>query len=202
MSSENKVLINIIGTGYDVCVCEVHPGLFDQLSLGIATEERSLDYLLFEDQFYAKYQISKIDTQNYSSWKDFNNKGEYRGANLNERGQLEIWFNRKRLRTYQFNELISDANLFPLFDNQEVILKNTLNANQPNFVLGVQEKGHLSKYRMPLDKFIPEEFQLHILQLFTPRVTIRLLHKITYSGNVLKSIKEDTVVTGTVFNWL
>ncbi|MBL0330048.1 MAG: hypothetical protein IPP64_11680 [Bacteroidetes bacterium] len=202
MKSENKVLINIIGTGYDVCVCEVPSLLLDQLNLGIAKEERSLGYLLFEDEFYAKYQIPKTDTKNYSTWKDFDNKGVYRGANLSERGQLEIWFNRKRIKTYQFHELINDANLFPLFDNQEQFLKDTLDTNKPNFVVGYQEKGHLSKYRMNIDRFIPEEFQLHILQFFTPQLTIRLLHKITYSGVEVKSLKDDTVITGTLFNWL
>ena len=32
LKSENKVLINIIGTGYDVCVCEVPSLLLDQLN--------------------------------------------------------------------------------------------------------------------------------------------------------------------------
>lgn len=201
MDKENKILINIIGTGYDVCVCEVSPGLLDILTMAVAKEERSLDYLLFEDEFYTKYQISKTDTKNYSSWKDFNNKAMYRGANLSERGQLEIWFNRKRIRTYQFHELISEATLFPLFDNHEQILKDTL-SDKPNFIVGFQEKGHLAKYKMKIEKFIPEEFQLHILQFLTPSLTIRLLHKITYAGNQLESIKDDTVVTGTLFNWL
>ena len=202
MDKENKILINIIGTGYDVCVCEVSPDLLDILNMAVAKEERSLGYLLFEDEFYTKYQISKSDIKNYSSWKDFSNKGTYRGANLSERGQLEIWFNRKRIRTYQFHELINDANLFPLFENKEEILKNSLDDNQPNFIVGYQEKGHLSKYRLTIDKFIPDEFQLHIVQFFTPQKTIRLMHKITYSGTTLNSTKDDTVITGTLFNWL
>ncbi len=199
--AENRVLINVIGLGYDVCVCELPPGLLDELSVGVSMEERSLGYLLFDNEFYKKYPISKSDTKNYVTWKDFGNKGFYRGADLTQRGQLEIWFNRKRLRTYQFHELINDGLLFPLFDVKELVLK-TLHDEKSSFVIGIQEKGQLAKYTMKLDKFIPEEFQLHILQFFTPQKTIRLLHRITYSGTALKSIKDDTVVTGTLFNWL
>ncbi len=201
MKKENNILINIIGTGYDVCVCELPPGLMDELGVGIAQEERSLGDLLFEDEFYKKYSISKSDTKNYESWKDFGNKGIYRGANLAERGQLEIWFNRKRLITYQFNELINEGILFPLFDNQEQKLKELV-SDKSNFVIGVQEKGHLAKFKMKIDTFIPGAFQLHIIEIFTPEKIIRLLHKITYEGNTLKSIKDDTVVTGTLFNWI
>jgi len=201
VKKENNILINIIGTGYDVCVCEPPSGLMEELGLGIAQEERSLGYLLFDDEFYKKYSISKSDTKNYESWKDFGNKGFYRGADLSDRGQLEIWFNRKRLITYQFNELINDGILFPLFDNQEQKLKDCVSDNF-NFVIGVQEKGHLAKFKMKIDTFIPGEFQLHVIEIFTPEKIIRLLHKITYAGNTLKSIKDDTVVTGTLFNWI
>ena len=201
MKPDNKILINIIGVGYDVCVCEVPLGLFDHLGLAIATEERSLGYLLFDDEFYRKYQISKSDTKNYSCWKDFGNKGFYRGANLMERGQIEIWINRKRVKTYQFHELINNATLFPLFETTELVLSELL-GNQPEFILGVQEKGHLAKYVIKSDKFLPEELQLYIVEFGFSEKRIKLLYKVAYLGVALKSLKNDTVVTGTGFNWL
>ena len=201
METEIKILINTIGIGYDVCVCEVPPGLMDHLGLAMSTEERHFAYLLFEDEFYVKYKIPKTDTKNYSSWKDFGNKGFYRGANLLERGQIEIWINRKRIKTYQFHELISNATLFPLFDTKELNLSE-LRGKEPEFILGFQEKGHLSKYIIKADKFFPEELHLHIVEFLFSGNRIKLLYKITYQGTALKSLKDDTVVTGTGFNWL
>lgn len=203
MKTENRILINIIGIGYDICVGEVSPELTYAFSKAVKQEKQSLYHLLFDEAFYKKYAIPQMDNpnSNYLSWKDFNNQAMYRGPNLLENGQLEIWIHRKRAKTYMFHELTNKAILFPLFDTREQILSEMLN-NETSILIGVQEKGHLAKFKMKIDKFIPEELQLHIVQFQCSNVSIKLLHKITYSGVVLKSLKQDTVVTGTVFTMI
>lgn len=203
MNTENIILINIIGIGYDVCVGDVSSELTVVFSKAVRQEKQSLHHLLFDEEFYKKYVLPQMDSSNnnYFSWKDFNNKAMYRGANLLESGQLEIWINRKRVKTYKFHELTNKAMLFPLFDFREQILSEMLN-NETCILIGVQEKGHLAKFKMKIEKFIPEELQLHIIQFQCSNVSIKLLYKITYSGMVLKSLKQDTVVTGTVFTMI
>lgn len=44
----------------------------------------------------------------------------YRGANLLEGGEIEFWKNRKRLKTYNFQEIIQSMMLFPILKIEEV----------------------------------------------------------------------------------
>lgn len=44
----------------------------------------------------------------------------YRGPNLFEPGQIEFWKDRKRLKTYKFQEIIQSMMLFPILNIEEV----------------------------------------------------------------------------------
>ena len=204
MEKESSILINIIGTGYDVSVGEVPPDLFEFFRKAVNVEKQSLHDLLFDEDFYKKYEISKANNSvKYASWKDFNDNAVYRGANLMENGQLEIWINRRRVKTYRFGELIGDATLFPLFGSEEAFINEASEANiNKQIVIGFQEKGQLAKYKIKSGKFLYEELKLHIIQFLYFKSTIKLLYKITYSDLVLNSLKHDTVVTGTVFTMI
>lgn len=199
MATDNKILINVIGTGYDVCVGEITPQTKEIFNAAVEQENKPLNHLLFDNDFYKKYPIANsYHFWEYSNWKDFDDKAVYRGANLLEYGQMEIWINKKKVKTYKFHELISNATLFPLFDANEELLTELLTGS--NLLIGVQEKGHLAKFTIKSFKFIPEELQLHIVNFTSGKSNIKLLYKITYFGKALISLKQDTVVTGTVFN--
>lgn len=200
MKTKNKVLINIIGTGYEISVCEPSPELCQKL-LREDKEDRSASALLLDESFYESFKCPETIEKKNLSWKNLNNKGMFRGANLNERGQLEIWMNRKRIKTYAFQELMNEAVLFPLFDSEELFLKDVL-SDAPAFLIGIQEKGQQGKYYIRADRFNPEEFRLHLIRFQSSGRNIRLLHKISYAGESLHSLKDDTLVTGSVFNWL
>lgn len=202
MKPNNRVLINIIGVGYDVCLCEVSPDMKDTFAMALNQEKQSLHHLLFNEDFFNKYEIAKLDnTGNCKSWNDFENKGVFRGANLLERGQIEIWINRQRAKTYKFSELISAETLFPLFelDERSIFEPDCLNTQ---LVIGFQETGHLNKFRIKALKFLPEELRLHTVKFHSYNKPIKLLYKVTYLGVALKSLKRDTVVTGTVLEMI
>jgi hypothetical protein len=198
MKQENNILINIIGTGYDICVGEVSAPL-DELFERISKEKKLSPHdFLFDEEFYKRNQIMKPGhTGVYKSWKDFNDTAVFRGANLTEAGQLEVWINKKRVRTYKFHELYDNATLFPIF-NTEVEFLNQQMGSGTHLVVGYKEKGHLAKYVIKSDQFIPHELKVHIVEFAEASLVVKLFYKITYFGIALKSIKESTLITGTV----
>ncbi len=59
MKQENNILINVMGTGYEICVGEVSAPL-DELFERISKERKlSLHDFLFDDEFYKRYQVKK-----------------------------------------------------------------------------------------------------------------------------------------------
>jgi hypothetical protein len=196
METEDRILINVIGVGYDVCVGDVSPEQKVILNAAVIQEKQSLHNLLFDEDFYKKYELPKVNSSlNCRSWKDFSNIGKYRGAHLLETGQIEIWINGKRVRTYKFNELANELSLFPAFiveEKQSTVTENT-------FYIGLQEKGHLAKFRFKTRKFIPNELKLHIIHFPTSKSKLQILYTLSYLGVILESLNSDTVIIGTIF---
>ncbi|MBK6525179.1 MAG: hypothetical protein IPG07_06225 [Crocinitomicaceae bacterium] len=59
MKQENNILINVIGTGYEICVGEVSAAL-NELFQRISKERKlSLHDFLFDDEFYKRNQVKK-----------------------------------------------------------------------------------------------------------------------------------------------
>lgn len=183
-------MINIIGTGYDLSIANLNYNTHKILSEIKRLENNKLHYLLFDDSFY----IENIINDNHKSWRDFNNAGQYRGADLFHKGQIEIWINRKRKRTYQFSEIENSTFLFPLFNFE----KSYLLKKENQLIIGVKEKGYLNKFIFSTQKFLIEDLKFHITEIKFDLFELKILHNISYQGIQLTSIKNDTVVTGNV----
>lgn len=190
MKTEDRIMINIIGTGYDLSIANLNYNTHKILSEIKKLENNKLHYLLFDDSFY----IDNIINVNHKSWRDFNNVGQYRGADLFHKGQIEIWINRKRKKTYQFSEIENSTFLFPLFNcDKDFLFKK---ANQ--LIIGVKEQGYLNKFIFSTPKFSIEGLTFHITEIKFDLFELKILHNITYQGIQLTSIKSDTVVIGNV----
>jgi hypothetical protein len=119
----------------------------------------------------------------------------YRGADMSEYGQIEIWINRRRMKTYKFHELKSDLRLFPLFEISEEYINST-----SQLIIGVQEKGFLAKFVLQVERFSIEGIKLHFVNIPLQNRSIPLLYKISYFSIELKSLRSDTIITSTVLN--
>ena len=191
-----KFVINIIGTGYDICIGEIPR---ETQLLFSNTKSGELQHLLFDEDFYKRYLIKSCG-KTVHSWNDFNSEGVYRGADIFKSGQIEIWINSKRVKTYKFSELNSQSRLFPLF---ECSLENIINKNRKSLIMiGVQEKGFLAKFSFMSKGFLIENLKLHFANISIANNSIRLLTRLSYLDNELKSVKSDTNITGTVFQYL
>lgn len=183
-------MINIIGTGYDLCIDNLNRNTHPILTKIKNSANGKLNYLLFDDSFYTENEMSN----NYKSWRAFNNVGQFRGADLFHKGQIEIWLNRKRKKTYQLSEIDNSMSLFPLFNCD----KENLTKKENQLIIGVKEKGYLNKYIFSAPRFTIEDLKFHIIEIKSDLFELKILHNISYQGIQLTSIKNDTVVTGNV----
>lgn len=121
----------------------------------------------------------------------------YRGANLTEPGQIEFWKDRKRLKTYKFQEIVQSMMLFPILNIEEMKL-SAVDECKKAIAFGYQEKGHLAKYSIQSEKFLMDELRFYVIEIPAVPVKMKVLYKVVYNGKELKSVKEDTVLTGAV----
>lgn len=190
MKTEDRILINIIGTGYDLRLGQLNDDNYKILNKIDKQKNDSINELLFNKEFYTKSQISYT----YKSWTDFNDIGIYRGVNLSEMGQIEIWINRKRKKRLLVSEIIEPTSLFPLFKTK----KENLLLKSHQIIIGVEEKGHLNKFVINTPKFLIEELEFHFVEIKLNSTVLKVLKSISYQGLFLKSVKNDTVITGTI----
>lgn len=190
MNTEQRILINVIGTGYDIRIGNLNKDDYKVLSEIEKQTDISLNELLFNEDFYSENKISET----YNSWKDFNDIGNYRGVDLLEKGQIEVWINRKRKKRYLLSEIKEPTTLFPLFNCVEERVCN----KSHQISIGLQEKGLLNKFIITTSSFQIEELKIHIVELNLNSKLLNILRAVSYKGIYLNSIKDDTLVTGTV----
>lgn len=198
MNNEDKIVINFIGIGYEIAVGALTEVQFQTLSSLSAREGESLQNLFFDADFFENNPVPYIGKSgHYKSWSDFNNQGIFTGPSLMEKGQMEIWINRKRIKTYKFFELLSQATLFPIFKADTFSLPVSEAFKQ--LIVGVQEKGHLAKYVFKTKIFNSDLLKLDLIRIPLQDKSLYLLNTISYNGVRLISTKHDTVITGMVF---
>jgi len=131
------------------------------------------------------------------SLSDFKKFFSFRGANLHEPGQVEIWKERRRIRTYKFSEIVQNALLFPIISIEGTKI-SAGDEKKESIVFGLQEKGHLAKYSIHTPQFFIEALRFYVMEIPSMKGSMKVLYKIMYDGKELKSSKDDTAVTGTV----
>lgn len=134
---------------------------------------------------------------NLNEAQNFEGLKTYRGANLLEPGQIEFWKDRKRLKTYKFQEIVQSMVLFPILNIEEVKL-SAGDKSKKAIAFGYQEKGFLAKFSIQSEKFLMDHLQFYVIEIPTVPVKMKVLYKVVYRVKELKSVKSDTVLTGTV----
>ncbi len=178
MSLESKIHINLIGTGYEINCALVQKEL-EQSAIQIAKS----------------FLESEEENQALISSPYFEALKSYRGPNLFEPGQIEFWKDRKRLKTYKFQEIVQSTVLFPILNIEEVKL-SAGDERKKAIAFGYQEKGFLAKYSILSEKFLMDDLRFYVIEIPTVPVKMKVLYKVVYRGKELKSVKEDTVLTG------
>ena len=204
MENNSQILINLLGTGYDLAIGLLGDQQSAILELAVKQEGRCMNELLFDPEFYQHYSVPNSNAVgSCNSWQDFGNLASYRGPGCFEAGHMEIWINKRKVKICKFRELFGNLSLFPLFD----IVKNELppsflSSPDKHIVIGVQEKGHLARYKFTCNGFVPAELKIEHLHIRLMDRNLVLISALSYAGTQLISTKEDTVITGTLLNTL
>ncbi|MBL0105262.1 MAG: hypothetical protein IPP51_16700 [Bacteroidetes bacterium] len=188
MFPKQKILINLMGTGYDIWCGELPERMRGLPAMEIVEAIQGQSAIVVKRKNKAK-EIHPVEN-------DFKNFLSYRGPNLLELGQMEIWINRKRIYTYKFQELADSATLFPIF---KVKSENIIITGDNYIISGLQEKGYLAQYSLETENFSVDQLQLNTLQLTINNKPISLLHQFTFHNRDLKVKWRDTAVTGLVW---
>ncbi len=196
MKKEKKILISIIGTGYDLYIAELKPETAASFYCLFQQGKDKVNHL-FSDALWIKQKNNKENAA--IKLLDFQKIQYYRGADVSSNGQIEFAINGKRIKKYKFEDLRSENRLFPLFYMKEENLIHHSRSNK-DVVFGYQEKGQLAKFCIYEDVFNPDLLQLNFIQFLANDRTISLLHELNYNGIKLSSINEDSLITGTILN--
>ncbi|MBK7573447.1 MAG: hypothetical protein IPI10_18270 [Bacteroidetes bacterium] len=183
MSTDTKLHINLSGTGYE-------------LNCAMVQKENEYTAIQLAKTFLEEAE-EKQAKQNLNEAQYFEGLKTYRGANLFEPGQIEFWKDRKRLKTYKFQEIVQSAVLFPILNIVEMKFSSS-DESKKAIAFGYQEKGHLAKYTIQAKQFLMDELQFHVIEIPMSSGKMKVLYKVVYKGKELKSLKEDTLVTGAV----
>lgn len=192
---EQEIIINLIGTGYDVTIGFI-PRDIEKL-IGFKNETKDY-YQLFDLDFYRTNKIVVDGSNNLMySWKDINADKSYTGANFFERSQLEIWVNGKRKRTLKLADVFVENVLFQPYN----IVEEELSSQQSSdslLLIGHQLKGLIAKYEFKTPYFNMDFLEMDFLSFSHDKIDFKILHRLAYKGLVLKSELNDALVTGII----
>ncbi len=183
MAQDHKLHINFSGTGYELN-CALVKKEHEHTAIQLAKT-----FLEEAEETQAKYNLK--ESQYFEGLKS------YRGPNLFEPGQIEFWKDRKRLKTYKFQEIVQSMMLFPILNIEEVKL-SAGDESKKAIAFGYQEKGFLAKFSIQSEKVLMDDLRFYVIEISTVPVKMKVLYKVVYRGKELKSVKEDTVLTGSV----
>jgi len=175
--------INLSGTGYE-------------LNCALVKKEHEHKAIQFAKTFLEEAE-EKQAKNNLQEAQYFEELKTFRGANIFEPGQIEFWKDRKRLKTYKFQEIVQSMVLFPILNIEEVKL-SAGDESKKAIAFGYQEKGFLAKYSIQSEKFLMDDLRFYVIEIPTVPVKMKVLYKVAYKGKELKSVKEDTVLTGAI----
>jgi hypothetical protein len=113
---------------------------------------------------------------------------------VKEHGFMEIKQNNKAIFKGNIKTLSIDNLLFPLFNSETKLLKNSV-IKGITITTGVFIKGLVGSYSISIDEFINEELQFRLMELDNNKTTGTYIDEISYEGVILKSQQMDYVIS-------
>ena len=198
MDKKNKIILNFFGQGCDIVTDAITQELMNKLYDASNTEQQPLSHCFYDLDFFNKYNIED-NFKTYKSWRDFHSQGKYKGADLLSLGQMEIWKNRKKLKTIKFTEIINSNSLFPILNFCYSQMPCVSEDNQL-LLVGLQYKGLVAKYEFICDSFDLDKLELSVVEINLVNYNFLVVNRITYNGVELISRKNDVVQVSSVFS--
>ena len=153
-----------------------------------------LDNIFTDDIFLQKTIIHPITGLSCCNYTDLLGHPIFNGASVKEHGFMEIKQNNKAIFKGNIQTLSIDNLLFPLFNCETKLLKNSDNEGI-TITTGVFIKGLVGSYSISINEFINEELQFRLIEIDNNKTTGTYIDAISYEGVMLKSQPRDYVVS-------
>ena len=200
---EQEIVINLVGTGYDVYVGSLPKDIITKIGTSFLNEDGQPNYYkLFELDFYKQnHFLKKNGIDKIHSWKDINNDNSISGPNMAEMSQIEIWVNGKRKKTLKYADLYPKNTLFPPYN---IIRDPQINMgqNKAYTIIGHQIKGLIKKYHFKTKKFSLDSLEFSVISFNDKWPNIKIVNRLIYKDATLKEVYSDALVTGTIIRFI
>ena len=153
-----------------------------------------LDNIFTDDIFLQKAIIHPLTGLSCCNYTDLLGKPLFSGASINEHGFMEIKQNNKAIFKGNIKTLSIDNLLFPLFNSETKLLKNSV-IKGITITTGVFIKGLVGSYSISIDEFINQNLKFNLIEIDNNKTTGTYIDAISYEGVMLKAQPMDYVIS-------
>ena len=182
-----KLKVNLFGETCKIKRLHIEESLLQKINLTCGKYSLNIAEALLDLTFY-----ELLNEPSITSVFDF--KYSQVGGLMNTpKSQVEIWFNSKKIKKLKLIEFFNQNTLFDLYHT------NTINASFDDLEEGIYiidyEIGLFGSYEKQIEEFSIDLMSFDLLKFKSNAGNIELLSKIFYSGELLRSYKEDLLIT-------
>ena len=153
-----------------------------------------LDNIFTDDIFLQKAIISPLTGLSCCNYTDLLGKPIFNGASVKEHGFMEIKQNNKAIFKGNIQTLSIDNLLFPLFNSETKLLKNSV-IKGITITTGVFIKGLVGSCTLPIDEFINQNLKFDLIEVDNNKTTGIYIEAINYEGLMIKPQPMDYVIS-------
>lgn len=176
-----KLKINFHGESWTLKKFECNDFDLKECLKVAARMKLSLEKALLDPFFYYYLKIPAIaSTEHIPGIK-------WSGLLNSPKNQIEIWYDRKKIKKLQIADIEQDLLLFPLYNKNKTEIKEEYS---PGIYVEQQAIGFVGSYELNIESFNLEDLQFNLLQ-FNDKL---LLQQPTYSNQNLHFRKKETLL--------
>ena len=188
-----KYIINLFGTSYRILECSISDDQFIQFD--IFCQKHQIDW----EDFFNDYDV--LNHFNINKWTDFSNSAERILYPLTARNKVEIKEKNKFILKIYAEELLNQNSLFELYNSKIYQYQSEIKKEHKSFLIIQEETGLNAKFEIDTSIFDINKLAFNYYQDFVG-LQENNLFEITYDNQLLKNLKEDTVVRSLRVHWL
>lgn len=147
-----------------------------------AKMDQSLSQALLDPFFYYLLKapgVDSLDNLNCEHWEGLIN---------NNKNQIEVWFQNKKIQKCKIDLLIDELLLFPLFQTSEI---SSIEVSEPGFYIDQKEVGLVNSFELMLEKF---DINQLLFEISNFENTIHL-SGLKYKDITISKKRKDTIIT-------
>jgi len=180
-----KLKAKLYGESYRIHALRIAPEHISQFQEIAKQLREPLDVALLNINFFQCLNSSKIQSILDLSQSSFG------GLINNNKSQVELWLENRRILKLKLENLVNQQTLFPLYKTQLNKVNSTLKSG---LYLEEKEIGTIGVYEILIEKFEFDNLKFYLSEIAFTGEQYQLLNEIRYNENSLKLIKSDTLL--------